>query len=243
MARLFQSLLIELRVLLEEAREIFVLTLLLAGPALGRRPLASYLVDLESVASPLSSTDAPRSSPSIVIAHAVVAPARSARFPRERVRQTWTQTWTWPRTWPRPSRAPDSSLPSRGVRLSPSRARARSLAEELFDNPSSELCVCGLLCSSRARRRHRASLARDGVRATGAMRCRDGRDPTHRDRSTTNDDERRREEKISLLSALPSRARRASSRARAHECRPPSARPSTPRGFLQLFRLDFRTRR
>ena len=144
---------------------------------------------------------------------------------------------------PVPRARPTPRFPRAACACRP-RARApRSLAEELFDNPSSELCVCGLPCLvARLVVGIARALARDGVRATGAMRCDAMRARFDAPRSI-HDERRRtttRRKNLSLLSALsPSRARRASSRARAHECRPPSARPSTPRGFLQLFRLDF----
>ena len=130
-ARLFQTLPIELRVLLEEAREIFVPILLLAAPRRSRRralSLGNRSISMRSRPHSLRPTLRDRHPP-IVIAHAVVAPARSARFPR-RARAVRLGPRLGPRLGlgpglgPGPSRAPDSSRPSRGVRLSPSRARA-----------------------------------------------------------------------------------------------------------------------
>ena len=109
---------------------------------------------------------------------------------------------------PVPRARPTPRVPRAACACRP-RARApRSLAEELFDNPSSELCVCGLPCLvARLVVGIARALARDGVDATGASRCdamrrgRERRTAIDPRRTTTNDDAK----KISPPS-LPSRA-------------------------------------
>ena len=256
-ARLFQTLPIELRVLLEEAREIFVPILLLAAPgARGAAPLASVigrsrcgrvptLFDRRSAIVTLPSSSRTPSS----------LPLDPPDFPVERAPSDLDPDLDpdldlAPDLAPVPRARPTPRVPRAACACRP-RARApRSLAEELFDNPSSELCVCGLPCLvARLVVGIARALARDGVDATGASRCdamrrgRERRTAIDPRRTTTNDDAK----KISPPS-LPSRALARASRLLARRARTSAdrRRPVSRHraAFSQLFGLDlFGTRR
>ena len=233
-ARLFQTLPIELRVLLEEAREIFVPILLLAAPgARGAAPLASVIGSISMRSRPHSLRPTLRDRhPPIVIAHAVVAPARSARFPR-RARAPSDldpdldpDLDLAPDLAPVPRARPTPRVPRAACACRPARARAEIARRGNYsiipppNSASADFRASSRASSSASREPSRAMASTRPVRrgAHAMRRGRERRTAIDPRRTTTNDDAK----KISPPS-LPSRARARVAPPRAAARRVPTA--------------------